>query len=82
LRWYENVERKDVEDCVSKCQRLEVQGCRGRGRLKKKWEQCVKFNVRNYGMQRVEHWSPLIRTRLGGVVVGLNVQPSFSKAWK
>jgi len=28
LRWYGHVERKDVEDWVSKCRRLEVQGCR------------------------------------------------------
>jgi len=26
LRWYGHVERKDVEDWVSKCRRLEVQG--------------------------------------------------------
>jgi len=55
LRWYHgHVERKDVEDWMSKCQRLEVQGCRGRGRPKKTCEQCVKCDVRKYGMQRVE----------------------------
>jgi len=48
------VERKDVEDWVSKCRRLEVQECRGRGRLKKTWEQSVKCDIRKYGMQRVE----------------------------
>jgi len=35
-----------VEDWVSKCQRLEVQGCRGRGRPKKTWEQSVKCDIR------------------------------------
>jgi len=33
---------------------LEVQGCRGRGRPKKTWEQSVKSNIRKYGMQRVD----------------------------
>jgi len=49
-----HVERKDVEEWVSKCWRLVVQGCRGRGRLKKTWEQSVKCDVRKYGTQRVE----------------------------
>jgi len=31
-----------------------VQGCRGRGRPKKTWEQGVKCDIRKYGMQRVE----------------------------
>jgi len=54
LRWYGHVERKDVEDRVSKCRRLEVQGCRGRGRPKKIWEQSEKCDIRKYGMQRVK----------------------------
>jgi len=33
--WYVHVEKKDVEDWVSKCRRLEVEGCRGMGRPKK-----------------------------------------------
>jgi len=48
-----HVERKDVEDCVSKCRRLEVEGCRGRRRPKKTWEQNVKCDKSKYGMQRV-----------------------------
>jgi len=56
------VERKDVEDWVSKCRRLEVQGCRGKGRPKKTWEQCVKCDIRKYGVQRVE---PLDKDAVG-----------------
>jgi len=41
-----------VEDWVSKCRRLEVEGCRGRP--KKTWEQSVKCDTSKYGMQRVE----------------------------
>jgi len=44
----------NVEDWVSKCRRLEIQGCRGRGRPNKTWEQSVKCDIRKYGMQRVE----------------------------
>jgi len=47
LHCYGHVERKDVEDWVSK--KLEVQGCRGRGRPKKTWEQSVKCDTRKYG---------------------------------
>jgi len=33
LRWFGHMERKDVEDWVSSCRKLEVVGNRGRGRL-------------------------------------------------
>jgi len=42
---------------VSKCRRLEVQGCRGRGRPTGRHGsrlQSVICDVRKYGMQRVE----------------------------
>jgi len=42
------VEKKDVEDWVSKYRRLEVQG--------KTWEQSVKCDIRKYGVQRVEQF--------------------------
>jgi len=32
----------------------EVEGCMGRGRPKKTWEQSMKCNIRKYGMQRVD----------------------------
>jgi len=41
------IENKDVN-------RLDFEECRGRGRPKKTWEQCVKCDIRNYGTQRVE----------------------------
>jgi len=47
LRWYGHVDRKDVEDWVSKCH---VQVCRGRGRAKKTWKQCGKCDIRKYSM--------------------------------
>jgi len=54
------VERKDVEVWVSKCRRLEVEGCRARGRPKKTWEQNVNCDISKYGMQRVE---PFVRDK-------------------
>jgi len=65
-----------MEDWVSKCRRLEVQGCRDRGRPKKTWEQNGKCDMRKYRMQRLEPFDKAIR----GVVVGLTVQPV--QAWK
>jgi len=49
-----HVERKDVEGWVSKFRRLDVQGCRGRGRLKKTLEQSVMCDISKCGMQRME----------------------------
>jgi len=32
LRWFDHVERKNADDWVSACRKLEVEGKRGRGR--------------------------------------------------
>jgi len=61
---------------VSKFWRLEVQGCRGRGRPKKTWEQSVKCDIRKTVCRA---WSGLIGTS-GEVVMGQTVQPL--QAWK
>ena len=42
LRWFGHLERKSVDDLVSSCRRLVVEGARGQGRSRKTWEQCVK----------------------------------------
>jgi len=41
LRWFGHVERKNVQDWVSRSRKLEVVGNRGRGRPRKSWQQCV-----------------------------------------
>jgi len=56
LRWFGHVERKDVEDWVSRCRKLEVVGNRGRGRPRKSWQQCVDGDKRKHGMLRVDSW--------------------------
>ena len=40
-RWFGHVEKKNDDDWVKACQRLEVSGERGRGRSKKTWRECV-----------------------------------------
>jgi hypothetical protein len=41
LRWFGHVERKDDNDWVKACQRVEAAGKRGRGRGRKTWRECV-----------------------------------------
>ena len=48
LRWLGHLERKSVDDWVSACRRLVVEGTRGRGR--KTWEQCVKDDMKLLGL--------------------------------
>ena len=45
LRWFGHLERKSVDDWVSSCRRLVVEGTRGQGRSRKTWEQCVKDDI-------------------------------------
>jgi len=48
LRWFGHVERKDVEDWVSRCRKLEVVG--NRGRPMKSWQECVDGDKRKHGI--------------------------------
>jgi len=56
LRWFGHVEKKDVEDWVSRCRKLEVVGNRGRGRPRKSWQQCVDGDKSKHEMLRVDPW--------------------------
>ena len=46
LRWFGHVERKDADDWVSACRKLEVTGERGRGIGRKTWKECVADDMR------------------------------------
>ena len=41
---------KSVDDWVSACRGLVVEGARGRGRSRKTWEQCVKDDLKLLGL--------------------------------
>jgi len=56
LCWFGHVERKDVEDWVSRCRKLEVVCNRGVGRPRKSWQHCVDGDKRKHGMLRVDPW--------------------------
>ena len=44
------LERKSVDDWVSACRGLVVEGTRGRGRSRKTWEQCVRDDMKLLGL--------------------------------
>ena len=50
LRWFGHLERKSVDDWVSACRGLVVEGMRGRGRSRKTWEQCVRDDMKLLGL--------------------------------
>ena len=50
LRWFGHLEHKSVDDWVSACRGLVVEGARGRGRSRKTWEQCVRDDMKLLGL--------------------------------
>ena len=65
LRWYGYVERKNADDCVSKCKNLEVVGGRRKGRGTKIWIECVTTDMKVIGLKKEDAqnrsvWSSLI----------------------
>ena len=45
MRWFGHVERKGVDDWVSRCRELAVDGDRRRGRGRKAWMECVENDM-------------------------------------
>ena len=45
LRWFGHLEHKSVDDWVSSCRRLVVEGARSQGGSRKTWERCVKDDM-------------------------------------
>ena len=54
LRWFGHVERKNADDWVSTCRKLEVIGERGRrkGRGRKTWKECVADDMRKLKLRQ------------------------------
>ena len=51
LRWFGHVERKNEEDWVKKCTKLDVDGMVGRGAPRKMWRKCVDEDMRSMGIK-------------------------------
>ena len=51
LRWFGHVERKPVDDWVKNCQELDVDGKAGRGRSRKTWLECVRGDLKDFGLK-------------------------------
>ena len=65
MRWGGHVERKNADDWVSKCRKLEVVGGIMEGRGKKTWIECVKTDIKKIGLRKEDAqnrslWSSLI----------------------
>jgi len=45
------VERKSVGDWVKNCQELDVEGKVGRGRCRKTWRECVRGDLKDFGLK-------------------------------
>src|SRR5206468_9226848 len=52
LRWFGHVERKSMQDWVSRCRELSVEGVRGRGRGSKYWMECVGEDMSRLHLRR------------------------------
>ena len=77
LRWFGHLERKSVDDWVSACRGLVVEGTRGRGRSRKTWEQCVRDDMKLLGLH--PEWA-VFRDMWRDLIWGKTSNPSL--AWK
>ena len=52
FRWLGHVERKEENDWVKKCTRMNVTGVMGRGAPRKTWRSCVKRDMKAMGIKK------------------------------
>ena len=50
FRWFGHVERKNGDDWVSACRKVEVAGARCKGRKRKTWYECVEDDMKALGL--------------------------------
>ena len=54
LRWFGHLQHKESNDWVSTCRNFEVAGTKSRGRSKKTWGECVRQDLKDYGLKKKE----------------------------
>src|SRR5277367_5710713 len=52
LRWFGHLEQKNVDNWVSKCRNIKVQGSRRRGRPRKTWQECINNDMKVKGLSK------------------------------
>ena len=65
MGWFGHLERKDKHDWVSACRDFEVAGQKKKGRGRKTWGECVRYDLRSQGLkaswaQDKTRWKSLI----------------------
>ena len=64
LRWFGHVERKEADDWVSKCRKLEVVGgVKKKGRGRKTWLECVTKDMKECGLKEKDAQDRSLRSR-------------------
>ena len=67
LRWFGHVERKEENNWVKKCTRMNVIGVVDRGAPRKTWRSCVKRDMKAMGIKRKWHRTVVLGEILLGV---------------
>ena len=69
LRWYTHVMRGDINSQIREVSKVEITGKRKKGRPRKSWEECIKKDVKRYGLRREDaydrkKWQERIRAKI------------------
>ena len=52
LQWYGHAIRRDINSQIHEVMKIEITGKRKKGRPRKSWEECVKRDLKRYGLRR------------------------------
>ena len=52
LRWYGHIIHRDINSQIHEVMKIEITGKRKKGRPRKSWEECVKRDLKRYGLRR------------------------------
>ena len=57
LRWYGHVIRRDISFQIREVMEHEIPGKRKKGRRRKSWEECIKKDLKRYGLRREDAYN-------------------------